>query len=63
MVILVSWKIKKQSTITRSSTESEYRALSSLSFELIWILKILYDIGFKISIPVNIFYDNESANK
>nr|KAJ0196743.1 hypothetical protein LSAT_V11C700360620 [Lactuca sativa] len=63
LVILVSWKSKKQSTITRSSTESEYRALSSLSWELIWIFKILYDIGFKIPIPINIFYDNESATK
>lgn len=59
----VSWRNKKQSTISRSSTESEYRALRSLSFELIWGLKILYDIGFKIFVPVNIFCDNDSVIK
>ncbi|XP_023742003.1 secreted RxLR effector protein 161-like [Lactuca sativa] len=45
---LISWKSKKQSTVSRSSTESEYRALGSVTCEVLWILKVLSDIGFKI---------------
>ncbi|PKU83192.1 Retrovirus-related Pol polyprotein from transposon TNT 1-94 [Dendrobium catenatum] len=38
---LVSWATKKQSTIARSSTEAEYRALTSLATELIWLRRLL----------------------
>ncbi|KAI3750087.1 hypothetical protein L2E82_20712 [Cichorium intybus] len=60
---LVSWRSKKQDTVSRSSTESEYRALGSVACEITWILKVLFDLGKKELIPVNIFCDNESAIK
>ncbi|GJV90271.1 integrase, catalytic region, zinc finger, CCHC-type containing protein [Tanacetum coccineum] len=41
---LVSWKSKKQATISRSSDESEYRCLASTTCEIIWIAKILKDL-------------------
>ena len=34
---LVSWKAKKRNTISRSSAEAEYRALSSTASEVTWI--------------------------
>ncbi|KAJ9537573.1 hypothetical protein OSB04_030306 [Centaurea solstitialis] len=34
---LISWRSKKQSLTTRSSTEAEYRALADTSQELIWL--------------------------
>ena len=60
---LVSWRSKKQSTISRSSTESEYRALGSLTCEIIWVLKVLYDLGFSNMVLVDVFCDSESAIK
>ncbi|XP_071695376.1 uncharacterized protein [Rutidosis leptorrhynchoides] len=58
---LVSWKSKKQSTVSRSSTEAEYRALASISCEIIWILKVLKDLEVKVDLPVRILCDSKSA--
>ena len=33
----VSWKTKKQSTVSWSSTEAEYRAMAIVTSALIWI--------------------------
>ncbi|XP_071688695.1 uncharacterized mitochondrial protein AtMg00810-like [Rutidosis leptorrhynchoides] len=58
---LISWKSKKQSTISRSSAETEYRALAYVTCEIIWILKILKDLNVKTNLPVKIFRDYKSA--
>ncbi|XP_071741390.1 uncharacterized mitochondrial protein AtMg00810-like [Rutidosis leptorrhynchoides] len=58
---LVSWKSKKQATVSRSSTESEYRALASVTCEILWILKVLNDLNYKNLLPVKIYCDNRSA--
>lgn len=60
---LVSWKSKKLATVSRLSTESEYRALGSVTCETIWILKLLFDLGIKDLTPVKVYCDNESAIK
>ncbi|GJX19470.1 ribonuclease H-like domain-containing protein [Tanacetum coccineum] len=36
---LISWRSKKQNTISKSSTEAEYRALAYVTSEVIWVLK------------------------
>jgi hypothetical protein len=41
---LISWKAKKQSTISKSSSEVEYRALSTATCELIWLQYLLTDL-------------------
>ncbi|XP_059277597.1 uncharacterized mitochondrial protein AtMg00810-like [Lycium ferocissimum] len=34
---LISWKCKKQSCTSKSSTETEYRAMSATSLEIVWL--------------------------
>ncbi|GJR87878.1 ribonuclease H-like domain-containing protein [Tanacetum coccineum] len=60
---LVSWKSKKQNTLSKSSTEAEYRVLSSLTSEVIWILKILKDLQIENLLPVSLHCDSNSAIK
>ncbi|PKU64015.1 Retrovirus-related Pol polyprotein from transposon TNT 1-94 [Dendrobium catenatum] len=45
---LVSWCVKKQTTVARSSTEAEYRALATAASDIIWLRRLL--IEFKIEI-------------
>ena len=59
---LVSWKSKKQNTLSRSSAEAEYRSMASVVCEVMWVLKILSDLGVHDnSLPVDLYCDNKSA--
>nr|XP_033514894.1 uncharacterized protein LOC117279451 [Nicotiana tomentosiformis] len=57
----VSWKSKKQQTVSLSSTKDEYRALRQVVAEVSWLIWLLADFGVSISIPVSIFCDNQAA--
>ncbi|KAH9685572.1 retrovirus-related pol polyprotein from transposon RE1 [Citrus sinensis] len=58
---LISWCSKKQGVVSRSSTESEYRALAMAASEVLWLKSLLTEIGISlVFIPV-IWCDNQSA--
>ena len=60
----ISWcSTKRQSCITRSSTEAEYVALSHATQEIVWLRRLLNDIGEKQDQPSNINEDNQGAIK
>ncbi|XP_068640193.1 secreted RxLR effector protein 161-like [Aristolochia californica] len=58
---LVAWKSKKQSVVSRSSVEAEYRAMASITAELIWFRRLLEELGFPQLSATPMFCDNQSA--
>ncbi|KAL2230511.1 UNVERIFIED_CONTAM: Retrovirus-related Pol polyprotein from transposon RE2 [Sesamum indicum] len=58
---LISWKTKKQTTVSRSSAEAEYRSLASTTCELIWIHNVLKDLQIVIPTPIPLHCDNQAA--
>ena len=57
----ITWSAKKQPTVSRSSTESEYRALATASVEVCWLRTLLKDLGIFLSQPPILWCDNVSA--
>ncbi|PKU87548.1 Retrovirus-related Pol polyprotein from transposon TNT 1-94 [Dendrobium catenatum] len=58
---LISWTVKKQTTVSRSSTESEYRALAAATADIIWLRRLTEDFNISHNQPISIFCDNTSA--
>jgi hypothetical protein len=58
---LISWRAKKQQTISRSSSEAEYRALSSATCELQWIMYLLKDLNVTCAKLPALYCDSQSA--
>jgi hypothetical protein len=58
---LISWCAKKQHTISRSSTEAEYRAMANTTAELTWLTYILHDLHTPLLSPPVLYCDNLSA--
>ncbi|KAF5815624.1 putative RNA-directed DNA polymerase [Helianthus annuus] len=58
---LISWKSKKQSTVSRSSGEAEYRSMCSATCELIWLVNILSELQINCKLPIQLFCDSNAA--
>lgn len=58
---LILWKSKKQTVVSRSSSEVEYRALAQATCEAQWLLYLLQDLHVTHSSPVVLYCDNRSA--
>lgn len=57
----VSWKTKKQSTVSRSSAEAEYRAMAYACCELLWLKALLSSLGYAHSSPMHLHCDSQAA--
>jgi hypothetical protein len=55
---LISWKSKKQSIISQSSTKAEYCVMASTTKEIVWLCWLLADMGVFFSHPTLMYCDN-----
>ena len=57
----ITWCAKKQATVSRSSIESEYRALAIAATKLCWLRNLLRDLGVYLPDTPILWCDNVSA--
>jgi hypothetical protein len=55
---LISWKSKKQHTMSRSSVEAEYRFMAAATYEISWLKSLLMDFQLFHKRPAMVFYDS-----
>ena len=58
---LISWKSKKQFIISLSSTEAEYRTMTSTTKDIVWLRWLLANMGAFLSHHTSMYCDNKSA--
>ncbi|KAF3627875.1 hypothetical protein FXO38_28549 [Capsicum annuum] len=58
---LISWKSKKQHTISRSSADAEYKSMASALAEVTWLEGLFAELGVPIPKPITIYSDSKSA--
>jgi hypothetical protein len=57
----VSWSSKKQTSVALSSTEAEYIAAAHATKEVIWLRRLLIELGLDLDSPTVLHVDNQSA--
>lgn len=57
----ISWKSKKQTVVSLSSTKVEYQVMAFTSSEIIWQLRLIKDMGIEVPCVVSLYYDNKAA--
>jgi hypothetical protein len=59
----ISWKSQRQSCVSLSTTESEYVAAAAAAKDVVWMRRLLQDLGCDQAKPTLLFCDNRSAIK
>ncbi|PKI42176.1 hypothetical protein CRG98_037415 [Punica granatum] len=57
----ISWKTKKQTTVSRSSAEAEYRAMAAAVSEVLWLQSLFSSFGVSLNGPTQLYCDNQAA--
>jgi hypothetical protein len=55
---VVSWNSKKQPTVALSSTKAKYKGATIATCEIVWLQKLLLDLGQSMDAPFVIYCDN-----
>lgn len=57
----ISWKTKKQDTVSHSSVEAKYRSMAAALREIKWLKRLLADMGVGHKHSMEMFCDSKSA--
>ena len=57
----ISWKTKKQHTVSRSSAKAEYRSMAATTCELKWLKGLLSSLGVDHPQAMSLYCDSKSA--
>ena len=57
----ISWKTKKQHTVSRSSAEAEYRSMATTTCEVKWLKGLLLALGVTHTTAVILHCDSQAA--
>ena len=57
----ISWSSKKQATVALSTTEAEYIALCATAQEVVWLRRLLSELGVQMFNPTEVMEDNQGA--
>ncbi|MBW0581957.1 hypothetical protein O181_121672, partial [Austropuccinia psidii MF-1] len=56
------WKTRKQPTVSLSTAEAEYKALTDLTTELLWLRQFIEELSLGlINFPIDVFSDNQAC--
>ncbi|CAL8157616.1 unnamed protein product [Prunus armeniaca] len=58
---LVTWRSKKHNVVALSSAEAEFIGMTKGICELLWLRKLLTELGYKPTSTMNLFCDNKAA--
>jgi hypothetical protein len=58
---LIAWKMKKQTSVSRSSVEAEFQAMALLTAEVTWLRWLLADFGVCVTTPTPVLSDSTGA--
>ena len=54
----IFWSSTKQRTVSRSSTEAEYHAITSVTAQMKWVESLLRELGVYLPFVSNLYTDN-----
>ncbi|KAK9048327.1 hypothetical protein SSX86_032710 [Deinandra increscens subsp. villosa] len=57
----ISWKSKKQATVSLSSAEAEYRSMRRVTAELAWLSRLLHEFQLPNMDPIPVKCDSQAA--
>jgi hypothetical protein len=58
---IISWSAENQPTVSRSSTEAEYKSMANATVELMWVQSLLRELKISCPLSARLWCDNLGA--